>query len=311
MPPVKDDPALARLAELIPPPADVEPIDWAVVEDDLGTPLPPDFKAFCDRWGSGAIYLEGPVDIHPEIGQIRWWLDTLADFMEDGIVPRAPLFPDDGGLLPFGSTESRWELLWRTGGDPSTWTVVVLSDEDPAAGAIVRETGLVFVAWLVAALEGTLPDEVVPPELQVEPDAPPLGALGHRWYPGGHGDDDAEDQDELDLEQRPTSVVSGLGGDEQGAYVTLDLGGVLERDRQAALDGFLLYVATEDAALAAEVEEAKARRSAEVVRLRSSNAVGGIARAAAAFAASELGIEHYDDEWLDGLLDDEEEWPPG
>jgi hypothetical protein len=168
---------LDRLAELLPPPADVEPTDWAPIERRLGTPLPPDYKAFCDRWGrAGDIESDtfGPVSVYRQPDEARDFGSVLRQMRDvDGTIEGLPLFPEPEGLLSWGGTESRVNLLWRTAGAPSEWEVV-LFDIAPV------RTGLPFVEWLVAALERDLPQASLPPELwpaDGEEDAPP------EWFP--------------------------------------------------------------------------------------------------------------------------------
>jgi hypothetical protein len=292
---------LARLAGLIPPPPSVDPIDWEGVEERFGTALPADFKAFCDRWGPGNIEGSGPLRILADGGDVRWILEWLADSMEDGFTERAPLFPEAGGLLPWGNTESRWWLTWRTAGEPGEWSVAVIPARYAADGDPVLDTGRPFTRWLMGALDGTLEEELVPPELWLEPDAPRVGARGHRWY-SWTDEDDEDDEDDLEGDPRPTNAVSAFGTDDEGLHVTLDLGGVLDRDRREALDDFLAYLAAQDAALRAAVTEARARNSREIVALRTSDAIPGVARAAVAFVAAELEVE-YDASYLDSMLE--------
>ncbi len=152
--------SLDRLAELLPPPPSVPPVDWPAVEAALGTPLPGDYKAFCERWGAtGEIETSGPVTVYRQPAEARSFGKVLRQMRDvDGTIDHVALYPEEGGLLCWGGSESEDVLLWRTEGPPDAWEVVVFRYA-PA------RTGLPFAEWLVAALEGRLPAEHAPPEL--------------------------------------------------------------------------------------------------------------------------------------------------
>jgi SMI1-KNR4 cell-wall len=127
------------LAQVLPPPViPVDPPDdndWVTAERALGLSLPPDFKAFVTRYGSGliddflvvfnpaatlasmrlvpasALYLEG-------IRQIR-------GFAPDEVI--FPIHPEPGGLLPWGTTGNGDVGYWVTSpsGDPALWSIAV------------------------------------------------------------------------------------------------------------------------------------------------------------------------------------------
>jgi hypothetical protein len=297
---VNDHALLDRLAALLPPPPDVEPPDWDAVERDWGTPLPPDYRAFRERWGTGAV--DGTVVVHDEDELGDWVRDTVRDHLEDEEDDR-PIFPAPGGVLVWGSTETRWLVFWRTEGSPEDWRIVLL---DEAMRWV--DTDLRFVEWLVAGLEGRLEEGKAPPELVAEDETglPPAGERGHRWF----ADDDGEDEQERPFDPNAVLQSLGMGEDDHGPQfsVDLDLGGVIDRPRDEALEAFLAWVAERDPALRDQVVGATARASREEVQLRSAPAVPGLARAASHFASERLGVPHGDPEFLDHLFD--EDWPP-
>jgi hypothetical protein len=165
---------LDRLLALLPPPADpVEPgrpDGWAEVEATLGTPLPGDFKAFTERYGSGKVddflYLFNPF-AEGQDGNLLFEKDrVLAAYAETRakFPARLPLppFPEEGGVLPLGRTDNGDELYWVTRGDPGDWPVALL--ESRAARQEVHR--MPVTAFLVALatgelVTGILPDEVV------------------------------------------------------------------------------------------------------------------------------------------------------
>lgn len=122
---------------LTPPTRPVEAVgDWDAAEQDLGTGLPDDYKEFINTYGSGMIselpimiynpfadsigfpLKEGVYGHHGIMFAYQTLIDDEFDFGYD-------LFPEPGGLLPFGATGVGDYLNWKTGGDPNSWHVVV------------------------------------------------------------------------------------------------------------------------------------------------------------------------------------------
>jgi hypothetical protein len=101
--------SLDKLLEVLPPPR--QPLDahgnWDAVETAIGLRLPSDYKAFIAAYGSGAI--NNCLDIGNPLGQGidvgRWWTNW-AQFYPDTaeyVNTPYPVFPQSGGLLPFGT----------------------------------------------------------------------------------------------------------------------------------------------------------------------------------------------------------------
>ncbi|MGW6449921.1 hypothetical protein [Lentzea sp. NPDC055074] len=105
-------------------------IDWRAVEAELGTALPTDYRVYADNYP--ALCVEGFLHVSHPVGE--WALREAAEaalvplrghreeFPE--FVPYA-LFPEPGGLLPWGITDNGDDLFWSTEGDPDDWRVVV------------------------------------------------------------------------------------------------------------------------------------------------------------------------------------------
>jgi uncharacterized protein (TIGR02996 family) len=146
---------LAELRVAVPPPlAPVRPRGrWAAVEKSLGLWLPADYKAFLDVYGVGMINHLIEID-HPFTckGDLReGWLNGRLSYQtrrEIAEVPY-PIFPDAGGLLPFGSLGDFDVLGWLTAGLPHEWPFVYYSEE----GCVQRE-GLSAVGFLLEAVTG-------------------------------------------------------------------------------------------------------------------------------------------------------------
>ncbi|AGZ43412.1 hypothetical protein [Actinoplanes friuliensis] len=109
--------------------------DWAAVEASLGgLRLPADYKRLVDAFPHGEFgglvrvvrpgVPDGPESAYPE-----YYLRLLDDLREQreiewGIYPH-PLYPERGGLLPWGDTLSGQLIFWLTeGDDPDAWPVV-------------------------------------------------------------------------------------------------------------------------------------------------------------------------------------------
>ncbi|WP_437074332.1 SMI1/KNR4 family protein [Streptomyces sp. enrichment culture] len=110
-------------------------LDWAVLEDGLGTALPADYKRLAEWYPTFAlgdfllVGLPEPGAEHHRLRGIRgelqevvqeWW---EAD-MSIGLRPH----PAPGGLLPWAGSNEGDVLLWTTTGDgPRDWPVTVAS----------------------------------------------------------------------------------------------------------------------------------------------------------------------------------------
>lgn len=109
-------------------------IDWVEVERELDQQLPADYKEFATRFGPGHFrkgYLwvavptgEGPrLDFFESLYQN---IGILAEVRSNGIEVPYPLYPEKGGLIPWGSTVDGDVFYWITEHhDPDHWTVVV------------------------------------------------------------------------------------------------------------------------------------------------------------------------------------------
>jgi hypothetical protein len=128
---------LARL--LAPPKQPVEApseADLALVESLLSTALPADYKRLLALYGTGMItghlHVMNPRStLVPWYPRLRGALGALCSARrqrsstgdELNAVPY-PLFPEAGGLLPWGFTTNGDSLCWLTKGRPEAWTVV-------------------------------------------------------------------------------------------------------------------------------------------------------------------------------------------
>lgn len=127
--------AIDELTQLIQSDPTGTPVAWEEVEARLGTRLPADYKAFVDRYGTGAV------------GDFLWVLtpstsNEFLNFFDKGRVmldgyrqlrdewPREypfSAYPEPNGLLPWAVTDNGDELYWLTGPDPDKWPTIVIS----------------------------------------------------------------------------------------------------------------------------------------------------------------------------------------
>ncbi|MEU2393517.1 SMI1/KNR4 family protein [Streptomyces sp. NPDC007369] len=142
-------------------------VDWDLIERNLGTELPSDFKHLAEWYPTFDIgddilvALPGPGEEHDQLTHIHSVLDVLVDVWlepESGLVAH----PAPGGLLPWGESAESDKFMWTTvGGTPQEWLVTVAS----RGGAWWHYEGG-MVQFLAELCDGTLEPwglrEVVP-----------------------------------------------------------------------------------------------------------------------------------------------------
>lgn len=114
--------------------------DWAAIEGDLGLALPADYKQLADSFPGGyfrrfihlrlpARWPDGRVRLLSEFGSAQ--LESMREYRDTGeAVFPYPLFPEPGGLLPWGDISSPGVAFWLTGpAEPGNWPVVVATEE--------------------------------------------------------------------------------------------------------------------------------------------------------------------------------------
>lgn len=162
--------SLDRLHEIVAPPAAPvetgDPDGWPEVERRMGTPLPADYKAFTNTYGSGTfddfLFLfnpfapDGPGNlVHERDATLEGYRETRGKFPDK--LPLPP-FPEPGGVLPLGRSDNGDELYWLTEGEPDRWQVTVL-----AARAARQETHpLTVTEFLAELLSGRLRTRAFP-----------------------------------------------------------------------------------------------------------------------------------------------------
>ena len=164
--PQNDPPqALQRLTALVPPPPEpVEPAEearWPEIEQALGTALPSDYKALLATYGSGTfdeeLWLFSPFAPPGDGNLLDECPAVLADYAES-----RRRFPDPGGVLPLGRSDTGNELYWVTEGQPDDWPVALFGSRSPRHE--VHPGGI--VAFLAALAAGELDTRLLPEGLR-------------------------------------------------------------------------------------------------------------------------------------------------
>jgi hypothetical protein len=165
---------IENLITVVPPPA--APFGaysgpWEPIEAQLGTPLPNDYKDFVRLYGHGdlmgfiGIHVPASWSPYMRLVQEAWAIATA--FKDDESLP-LPMWPNPGGLLPFGKTDLGDTLFWLTRGAPADWQVVVMGRDPPETFDCDMTDFLARVAKGEISA-GNFPDDLEPGELVFEP----------------------------------------------------------------------------------------------------------------------------------------------
>ncbi|SFR28753.1 hypothetical protein SAMN04488564_11561 [Lentzea waywayandensis] len=173
--------------------------DWVAVEHSVGLKLPDDYKRLAELfpagWFQGFIELIRPGDVDGSktdfLGYYTHRLEDMRRWREDEPARFPfPIFPEPGGLLPWGTSRNSDLFFWLTElADPNAWPVVA-ADRDFGSWVKYEHPVCDFLDDVVsgrfdggpsgAALSG----EAMFEELQVEAPKPPEPAtfwLNQRW----------------------------------------------------------------------------------------------------------------------------------
>ena len=143
---VQLDPLDELLAVLVPPERPFRATgNWELVESEIGLKLPADYKAYLAAYGGGlvnSISIPSPFDVSNDVR--NWWERWAAEYVD---VPY-PVFPEPGGLLPFGRVGGMDNLNWLTVGEPDQWPFVYYDRER----GFFEIKGLSAVAFVLEAV---------------------------------------------------------------------------------------------------------------------------------------------------------------
>lgn len=121
---------IQELIRLLPPPTSPRHNrgDWAQVEAALNTALPDDFKEFTEAYGSVKIcnylVIHTPFPFKEEystfLGSLSQEYDSVVGGRDKILLSE---FPEPGGLLGIGGTDSADVISWITKGQPNEWGI--------------------------------------------------------------------------------------------------------------------------------------------------------------------------------------------
>lgn len=133
--------SLNEIEKLVKPPAKPVGLDrpWDAVEQELGSFLPADYKAFIDHYGSGLVC--GMIAVWnlrdktcfpaPVKDYLLGESSVIASFKQSTVTPSESWFPEPDGLLPFCTVIDVHHVMWRTKGKSDEWRCVFwFSDGD-------------------------------------------------------------------------------------------------------------------------------------------------------------------------------------
>lgn len=119
---------------LVPPLRGGDTVQWAEVEAQLRTSLPEDYKQFLEEYGTGSIgnflWVLSPATTNKSLNlmaQCTARLDAMRESRR-GSGSRQPygIFPEPGGVIPWGFTDNGDVCFWRTGApNPNAWPTVI------------------------------------------------------------------------------------------------------------------------------------------------------------------------------------------
>ncbi|MFE9825149.1 SMI1/KNR4 family protein [Streptomyces sp. NPDC005791] len=112
-------------------------VSWNGVEEELGTPLPEDYKKLVDTFGKGEFseFLRIlTVDATRQFDLVRIWKKFLHGRPESGPDPAFKPYriyqPDQRGLIPWAFGEMKCSYFWLASAeeDPKDWPIVTQGD---------------------------------------------------------------------------------------------------------------------------------------------------------------------------------------
>jgi hypothetical protein len=133
---------LVNLQAVLPPPprSSVDPLNWEAFEQAIGMQLSVDYKTFGSVYGlpgviDAFLWVFSPMSANPNLDlwrQTQGRLDALRVLRASGESIPYAIFPEDGGLIPWGATDNGDVCYWRTGNDlGGSWTLVIGANRSP------------------------------------------------------------------------------------------------------------------------------------------------------------------------------------
>lgn len=106
---------------------------WNAIEKQMRTKLPSDYKEFINEYGTGSInefmWILTPFDEDEYVNLITRGDKISKAYIESKIKNpqyfKHEVFPNKGGILPWGYTENGDELYWLTVENSDEWHIIV------------------------------------------------------------------------------------------------------------------------------------------------------------------------------------------
>ncbi|MEV0842268.1 hypothetical protein AB0I55_22360 [Actinocatenispora sera] len=118
-------------------------IAWSEIEAELGLSLPEDYEELLEglppgRFNDQFIDVRHPIfagssdrfvsGLKEFLGALKEGRD-LEKALGDKAATHLAVYPEAGGILPWGRVEDDWIFAWKTAGEPSKWKSVAVSFE--------------------------------------------------------------------------------------------------------------------------------------------------------------------------------------
>ncbi|MGI5197358.1 SMI1/KNR4 family protein [Streptomyces sp. CA-288835] len=140
--------------------------DWRLIEDEVGTSLPRDYKELIDTYGGGlfdnCLWLLEPgcANKHYDLlTEIRERAEAFELLWGHGEEKPSELEEEGSRVIPWATTENGEFVFWlaRFGQEPDTWTVMV----NEGRGAEWEHHQMTCTSFLLAVLEGDVRSEIL------------------------------------------------------------------------------------------------------------------------------------------------------
>jgi hypothetical protein len=149
--------------------------DWRRIQQEIGTAIPNDYCSFIERYGSGGIdgwlYFFNPFAASKYTNlqrQISARLGALREIRRE--FPRYvpfPVYPEKGGVLPWGCTGNGDTLYWVTTGKPSDWSVCINEGRGPDWDVFAES----MTGFLIRLLKRQIRVRIFPDDLSLGPNS--------------------------------------------------------------------------------------------------------------------------------------------
>ncbi|MEO6088625.1 MAG: SMI1/KNR4 family protein [Umezawaea sp.] len=150
-----DDGHVEDILGLVTPPSPVPPVDWSAAERRLGVGLPADYRELVDTFGAGMfgeIRVAVPGAREPTFDLAGLALGVHEVAVRTRLSPRAPYFPEPGGLLPWAFTSTGRIFSWaQVHDDPDRWPVVMTSSGSGGLNRFLMPASAVLLGHLAGA----------------------------------------------------------------------------------------------------------------------------------------------------------------